>query len=133
MVCSVWVALSAEHTVELGLWRGETAVTPGFFGNGSAQHTASATTKRIGAKLHLALVTLDLTATPLIPGQLYAYNLAFSGGGANEDLNSLALRDDAGPPAERTHLALGYVPGQLPTFALPPIYLYLIIFITLQP
>ncbi|MCS6937728.1 MAG: hypothetical protein RMJ55_10145 [Roseiflexaceae bacterium] len=70
---AVWVALSAARMVEPGIWTGITnAGSSGvFFGNTSASHRATAASIRIGAKLHLALVTLDLTASPLIPGQIY--------------------------------------------------------------
>ena len=104
---SVWVALSAQRTVELGLWNGPTAVPGGFFGNGSADHTASATTIRLGEKLHLALVTLDLSASPITFGRVYAYNLVFSGGPADADFSSLELLQDKGPAVEPTQVALG--------------------------
>jgi hypothetical protein len=93
---SVWVALADARTVELGIWTGITnAGSSGvFFGNGSASHTRTDASIRIGAKLHMALVTLDLTASPLIPGQVYSYNLAFTGGGAPQDLNTLKLLED---------------------------------------
>ena len=116
---SVWVALSAACTVELGVWVGPTSAPAGFFGNGSAAHTAAAPTRRLGAKLHLALVTLELGPAPLVPGQIYAYNIAFFGAG-DADLSSLLLLQNEGPPDEPVRLALGYVPGMLPTFALPP-------------
>lgn len=120
---SVWVALSASRTVELGVWVGPTAAPAGFFGNGSADHTASAPSLRLGEKLHLALVTLDLSGSPLIPGQIYSYNLAFTGAAAAADLSSEELLRDEGPAEEPVRLALGYLPGQLPSFALPPIEL----------
>ncbi|MGW1786416.1 DUF7800 domain-containing protein [Streptomyces sp. NPDC002143] len=113
---SVWVATSVASMVEVGVWEGATATTAGFFGNGTAAHRGSAPTIRLGPKLHLALVTLDLTATPLVPGVNYAYNVAFDG---VEDLSTLTLLEDS--LIEPTHLALGYVPGRLPGFALPPL------------
>lgn len=120
---TVWVALSVSRTVELGIWTGPTAAPAGFFGNSSAQETASAASIQVGDKLHIALVALDLTAAPLIPGQIYSYNIALTGGSSPQDLNSLSLLEDQGPATERTHLALGYLPNQLPSFALPPIEL----------
>lgn len=120
---SVWVALSVARTVELGLWVGPTAASAGFFGNSTAAHTASATSIRVGAKLHLALVTLNLGGSPLIPGQIYSFNLAFTGGAANADLSSEGFLEDKGPATEPTQLALGYLPSLLPSFALPPIEL----------
>lgn len=116
---SVWVALSQARTVELGLWNG--AVTAdsasGFFGNGTAAHTASASTIRIGEKLHLAVVMLDLASSPLIPGQIYSYNLTF---GSSDDLNSLGLLTDTST-GKYPHLALGYLANTLPSFAMAPL------------
>ena len=118
---AVWVALSAPRTVELALWVGETTVpTSGtFFGSAGAAHSHSSASIRIGEKLHIALVSIDLTASPLIPGTTYAYNLSFSGSGS-QDLSTENYLVDEGPVLEPTRLALGYFPGQLPTFALPP-------------
>jgi hypothetical protein len=122
---AVWVALSAARTVELGIWTdipnaGSSGV---FFGNALASHKATAASVRIGTKLHIALVTLDLTASPLTPGLIYSYNLVFTGGDSSQDLNSLRLLEDAGPATEPTRLALGYRAGQLPGFTLPALSL----------
>jgi hypothetical protein len=119
---AVWVALSEATTVELALWTGDiTAPTAGtLLGSDGAQHTHSMPSIRVGDKLHLALVTIDLTASPLIPGVIYSYNLIFSGG-TNKDLSTEGYLADAGSPVEPTRLALGYLVGRLPTFALPPV------------
>jgi hypothetical protein len=118
---SVWVALSAPRTVDLALWVGETVVpTSGsFFGNAGAAHTHSTPSIRIGEKLHIALATIDLSAAPLILGQLYAYNLSFTGAGS-QDLSTERCLEDDGTVIEPTRLALGYIAGQLPIFVLPP-------------
>ena len=121
---SVWLALSVPRSVQLGLWSGEMATGSGtdFFGLPDALHQS--TTKpsiRIGDKLHLVLVTLHLNnTTPLVPGQLYAYNLILTGGPENEDLKSLSLLIDQDTSDEPKHLALGYQPHMLPTFVMPP-------------
>lgn len=122
---SVWVALSASRTVELGIWVGQTnaGASGSLFGNSTAAHTQSAASIRIGNKLHLALVTMDLTASPLIAGQIYAYNLVFTGGGSTDDLSKLRLLEDQGPASEPTHLALGFIAGNLPSFVMPPLSL----------
>jgi len=122
---SVWVALADARTVELGIWAGITnAGSSGiFFGNSTASHKNTASSIRVGAKLHIALVTLDLTASPLIPGQVYSYNLAFTGGSSSQDLNTLKLLEDLGPASEPTQLGLGYIAGQLPGFTLPALSL----------
>ncbi|ABQ91495.1 hypothetical protein [Roseiflexus sp. RS-1] len=84
---AVWVALSDARTVELGIWTGITNVGSSgvLFGNTLAGWKATAASIPIGAKLHIALVTLDLTASPLIPGQIYSYNLVFTGGSSSQD------------------------------------------------
>lgn len=122
---SVWVALADARSVELGIWTGITnAGSSGtFFGNATASHKNSTPSIRIGAKLHIALVTIDLTASPLIPGQVYSYNLAFTGGSSSQDLNTLHLLEDQGPSSEPTQLGLGYIAGQLPSFTLPALSL----------
>jgi hypothetical protein len=122
---AVWVALAESRTVELGIWTGiANAGSSGvLFGNASAAHRGSASSIRIGVKLHIALVTIDLTASPLIPGQVYSYNLAFTGGSSPQDLNTLKLLEDAGPASEPTQLGLGYLAGQLPSFSLPALTL----------
>ncbi|MBD2024924.1 hypothetical protein [Leptolyngbya sp. FACHB-711] len=118
---SVWIALSAARTVELALWVGEIVVPTAsdFFGSAGAAHRRSTASIRIGEKLHFALATIDLTASPLIPGQNYAYNLVFTGPN-NKDLSTEKYLEDKGPAIEPTRLALGYLAGRLPTFALPP-------------
>jgi hypothetical protein len=114
---SVWVALSRSANVQVGLWIGDTAAGAGFFGTAGAEHSGSSATLRVGAKLHIALVTLDLSASPLLPGVSYAYNVVIDG---TQDLNSLHLLEDQGSPGSPDHVALGYVAGLLPSFVLPP-------------
>lgn len=116
---SVWVALSAARTVELAVWTGDRVVpaTGTFFGSGGAAHTGSAPTLRIGEKLHIAVVTIDVA---LLPNVLYAYNVSFSGGAASQDLSTENYLADQGPATQPTRLALGHATGRLPTFALPP-------------
>jgi hypothetical protein len=113
---SVWVALSKQSQVELGIWSGPVVTTSptGVFGTSGAAHTSSANSIRIGEKLHLALVTIDLSASPLTPAQIYSY-------GGTKDLNSEALLVDN--PGTPKHLALGYQPNQLPSFATAPVSL----------
>jgi len=93
---SVWVALSDARTVELGIWTGITnaGISGTFFGTATAIQRSTAVSIRIGAKLHIALVILDLTASPLIPAQIYSYNLVFTGGIGAQDLNTLKLLED---------------------------------------
>jgi len=116
---SVWVALSKPRTVELAIWSGERVVpTAGtYYGSAGALHTGSASTIRIGEKLHIALVTIDVA---LLPNVVYSYNVSFSGGGSPEDLSTEKYLEDQGSALDPSRLALGYFAGRLPSFALPP-------------
>lgn len=126
---SVWVALSESSDVTLSIWD---KIISGGTDAGvlvppeAALFTATRHTIRIGSKLHIAVVTINLPAAPaapLFPGMLYSYNVSFTGAAGNSDLKSLKLLVDkfpeAGSPAP--HLALGYQPGVLPTFVTPPL------------
>ena len=119
----MWVALSQAASVTLSIW--DKAISAGtdegvFVPTEAPQHSATKATIRIGDKLHIAVVTIDIPAptTPLFPGTLYSYNVAFG----SADLKSLKLLVDRFPDAASPipHLALGYMPGLLPTFVLPP-------------
>lgn len=125
---SVWVALSESSDVTLSIWN---KIVSGGTDAGvlvppeAALFTATRHTIRIGAKLHIAVVTItlaDAPAAPLSPGSLYSYNLGFKGASGSSDLKSLGLLvdsyGDAANPAP--HLALGYQAGVLPTFVTPP-------------
>lgn len=121
---TIWMALSASRTVRLGIWSGQTmagTLNDTFFGLTNALHTNSTSTIRIGDKLHLALIHLDLSASPLGSGNTYSYNLVFEGGSGQEDLNQLGLLKDE--TEGKKHLALGYQNRQLPSFVLPTLTL----------
>ena len=118
---SVWLALSKSAQVELGLWTGNvlSSVASGNnLGNSTAEHTSTADSIRIGNKLHIVLVTLDLSGSPLTPGVIYSYNVVITAGALTKDLNGLSLLEDK--TSEPKHLAMGYIPNQLPSFAMPP-------------
>ena len=126
---SVWVALSESSEVTLSIWD---KIVSGGTGAGvlvpadPALKTAKRQTIRIGAKLHIAVVTItlaDAPAAPLSPGSLYSYNLAFNGPSGASDLKSLKLLEDSygDQTNPAPHLALGYMPGVLPTFVTPPL------------
>jgi len=126
---SVWVALSEDADVTLSVWDKVIATgtdTAVFVSTDAANHTDSQHTIRIGNKLHIALVTIDLPpapAPPLFPGKLYSYNLSFNPASGNADLKSLGLLLNKSPTAADPipNLALGYTPGFLPSFVLPPL------------
>ncbi len=126
--CSFWVALSQEARVNGSIWKGERSAP--VSGADTPVGIGELKTRRIAAKLHVAVVTVDLTGgQPLEPGALYSYNLAFAfTGGPNSDLQGeklledelagarLAGVDDAAP----LHAALGLLKDKLPTFLAPP-------------
>ena len=126
---SVWVALAEGADVTLSIWDKVIATGAGtgvFVPVDAALHTAARHTLRIGNKLHIALVTIDLPpapAAPLFPGKLYSYNLSFNPASGNADLKSQGLLEDRFPTASDPipSLALGYMPGFLPSFVLPPV------------
>lgn len=126
---SVWVALSEAADVTLSIWDKVIAAgtdTSVYVPADAASYTATQHTLRIGAKLHIALVTIDVPpapAAPLFPGKLYSYNLSFNPASGTVDLKSLGLLLDKAPSATDPipNLALGYTPGLLPSFVLPPV------------
>jgi hypothetical protein len=114
---SVWVALSQSQTVSLQVWEGEiTGGGAGLITAGAPRFSGSASTIKIGANLHIALVQAPVTPiTPLTPETFYSYNLVFNG---TQDLQTLGmLSDSAGPPVS---LAIGYENHRLPGFFTPP-------------
>jgi hypothetical protein len=130
---SIWVCLSQSAKVTLNIWDKVMASGPGvslFTTLEAPLHSsASTSTLRIGNRLHVAMVTISLepppnpAPTPLLPGTLYSYNLVFDLASVNSDLKSLGLLQDKPITTEDPvpHLALGYMPGMLPSFVLPPV------------
>src|SRR4051812_33566194 len=132
-LAAVWVALNQPRAVRLVVYDGRqqapVAAPPVAVG--------AANTLRVGANLHLAVAVVELAApaAPLNPGRNYAYNLHFHPyvgaaepaavlvpgtlGSPSADLSALGLLKDD-PVVGRPHLALGYQPNELPSFALPP-------------
>jgi len=124
-LASVWVALKQPSEVRLEVWHGLEAA------NTTRPPVAQATgfTNRVGENLHIALpfIALGEQSAGFLPGQIYSYNLTITpNGGAPKTLASLGLLTDVtGVEQNETlttkpHLALGYVNGMLPSFALPP-------------
>lgn len=127
-IVSVWIALSESANVKLSVWDKIVSTGPGSSVFNEAAdpplHTAAKNTIRVGNKLHITVVTISLSSVQaLLPGKLYSYNLSFSGPGINSDLKSNKLLEDKSPSASEPipHLSLGYLPGMLPTFVLPPL------------
>lgn len=130
---SVWMALSKTAAVKLSIWNKKilAGVDLSAFDEATDPplHSATANTVAFGANLHLVVVTISIDPLEaLLPGASYSYNISFSGAGISatkSDLKSNGLlidkaADTASPVA---HLALGYIPGLLPTFMLPPLTL----------
>jgi hypothetical protein len=131
---TVWVALKEPRTVRLSVWAGLQSAgsggglfsgpDPDFDSDGPPdQRLETVGTVRAGDNLHIAIVQAK-TSAPLLPGQLYSYNLGFGAVGAPEfapqdDLKSLELLRD-GPVRGVPHLALGYAENFLPSFATCP-------------
>jgi len=119
---SVWVATSEACSVRLRVWPGTVTAGGGTTGDvfepDGAIVGGDRQTLRIGAKLHVAVVTGTTApnAQPLLPGERYSYNVSFrTSGGPARDLRTLGLLEDA--PIQP---ALGYQAGLLPSFATCP-------------
>ena len=127
---TVWVALSKKARVEIRIWDGlvqDDSTTSDTFSTelpAIEPVSNSAQTVRVGDQLHIAVAVFKLLpANALLPNRTYSYNVVLRDEQNQEhDLKSLKLLQDAtinGNP----HLALGYEPGFLPTFQLPPLEL----------
>ena len=116
---AVWVALKEPRAVRLSIFNAPVDTGPGdtLFGDASPLMAGHARTMRVGENLHIAIVQAG-SEDPLLPGRIYAYNIAFGEREvetftAKEDLRSLLL-------LRELEKALGYVPNLLPTFVMPP-------------
>jgi len=118
---SVWVAVNESCTVQLRVWPGPEAAgdgTGGVFDPGGDVLRGERQTLRIGANLHIAVVTARTTpsAQPLLPGERYSYNVIFKiPGDTPQDLATMGLLKDTD-----IQPCLGYQSGLLPSFATCP-------------
>jgi hypothetical protein len=126
---SVWVALSEKARVEVRIWDGlvhDVSDTATLSTTLPALEplSNSAVTVRIGDHLHVAVASFKLApAKALLPNRTYSYNVVIvDDAGNSRDLKSEKLLQD-GEINTNPHLALGYEPGFLPTFQLPPLEL----------
>ncbi|MEM9907710.1 MAG: hypothetical protein AAF921_22090, partial [Cyanobacteria bacterium P01_D01_bin.44] len=120
-LAAVWIALRKPAQVTFKIWeglvRGDTNQTPLVTGQ-------VIDTRPVGADLHfaLAIATMTDSGNDLQSDRLYSYDLQLKSPGENNTQGFMSL----GLLAERktddvvTHLPLGYDPGLLPGFALPP-------------
>jgi hypothetical protein len=132
-----WIALSRKATVRAHLWEGTpvaAGASPDTAGTGSAWASGEPVeTHRAGEHLWIAVLVVRLESGGLKilrPGATFSYNIEiqFAGGGTTDLSGEGLLRDEtAGDRPENKvhataplHLALGYVPGALPSFATLP-------------
>jgi hypothetical protein len=110
---SVFVALKHPRQVKL---------TVAEVDGSSQEKSHQEETIALGQYLHVCLVTLKLSsAEALVPYKIYGYNLTLTAYGTRDKL-------DKGPPVVNLkdtgllhgEACLGYEPGSLPSFALPP-------------
>jgi hypothetical protein len=121
-LASVWLALSQPASVTLKVWEGTTtAGQPNPFATGD-----TVTTLRVGDKLHLALATVkfgEAAGKTFAPDTIYSYDLDIKVDASTHTLQSLNMLRDATAsesPDELDHVALGYQPDMLPSFATCP-------------
>ena len=122
---AVWVALKEPRVVRLSVWKGLKSTGTGdtIFGDDDPDFADDTETVRVGDNLHVAVV-IAVPPVAMIPEVVYSYNVAFGdisaeSFSATADLKSLSLLKD-GTVDSKPHLALGYAPGFLPSFSLPP-------------
>lgn len=142
---AVWVALKEPRAVRLSIFDApiDTGSGDSVFAEPPSLMSNVTRTIRVGNNLHIAVATAG-SENPLLPGRIYAYNVSFGPHleetfTATEDLRSLLLLRDhfpvepppppppPPPPTEEPaepfvlpYFALGYEPGLLPTFVMPP-------------
>jgi hypothetical protein len=106
-VC-VFVGLKCSADIELRLYENDRAAW-----TETALAVGMRRTLMLGQNLHVALIEARI-ANDLVPGKVYSYNIMITQVGANagKTLAEMGLLSDP--------YLLGYEPGVLPTFALPP-------------
>ncbi|WP_413935684.1 hypothetical protein [Nitrospira sp. BLG_1] len=123
---TAWMAFSEEVTVRINIWDALVHdAGPSALLSTDLQplnpRSNSASSIRIGDKLHLAQAIFKVEPEKaLFPGRPYSYNvLVRDRAGNDHDLKSLGLLSN-GEINGHSNLAMGYEPGFLPTFMLPP-------------
>ena len=93
--CSFWVVLREAATVTARIWQGHQTAPVAD----SVQLIASGelATRAVGTNLHVAVVTVDTSGTPLDPGGLYSYDLSFRIGSTTTNLKDEGLLEDESP------------------------------------
>lgn len=124
---AVWVALSRPGTVSLLLWEG---IRKSGSSAAPIARSPSVQALRVGERLYIALAVAEraLPDVPLQPGVNYAYDLVIEQA-VDPQRRTLATEgllgtfDGVARAPEETWFSeapLGYTPGFLPSFALPP-------------
>jgi hypothetical protein len=126
---SVWIALSKSAMVALRVWEGIATSDAANVYMSSAQPVP---TVRVAANLHIVVVTISsdapdpvvaaATFKTLKPETVYTYDLVvrFDGQTHDDNLTTLGMLTASQPTDPVLRLPLGYEPGKLPGFALPP-------------
>lgn len=121
-LASVWIALRLELFLGVGPRRPADQVAATSTPTPVAPPQVAGRTLKFGAELHVAVVMFE-PQTPLAWGATYAYDLRITPDDGPEvgfdELHMLENRTYPGWFGERQSLALGYVPGNLPSFMLP--------------
>lgn len=130
-MCAVWLALSKTATVTLKVWEGQ--LTSRDAGEASQAFVSSnpEQTWRLGEELHLIVITARIpvaSGKSFTPDTTYCYDLAIQPAGADatdkpftlKTLNMLDAVSAENSPDGFEHVALGYEPDLLPSFAPPP-------------
>lgn len=128
---SFWIALCRPATVTAHVWPGiqRSQDVGRVVSSDPVAATGSAPTVGFGENLFVAVVTARAPAS-FRPGAVFSYDLSFvpdDGPSTASHLKSEGLLDDEAAAARLTgvgsaaplHLALGYRPGQLPSFVTP--------------
>ncbi len=131
-LAAVWLALRDQATVTLHVWEGQltsrAAAEAAAEGAAPFVQSAPQATRRLGEKLHLAVVSARIppaSGKSFQADTTYCYDLAIKIDGVDKPftLKTLGMldavsADDAADGIE--HVALGYEPDLLPSFAPPP-------------
>jgi hypothetical protein len=127
-MAAVWLALSRPATVTLRVWEGQLTSRQAGEAVSTFVESAAEQTWRVGAELHLALVSARIppaSGKSFQPDTTYCYDVEITEEDTTTALTLKTLNmlesvsaNDAADHIE--HVALGYEPDLLPSFAPPP-------------
>jgi hypothetical protein len=126
-LAAVWVALSSEAQVRLKVWEGQLtardAADPAPGGKAPFVQSEATPTLRLGASLHLICLTARIppeSGKTFRPDTTYCYDLTITIDNDDHTLKSEGMLESSSDDDGVTHVALGYEPDLLPSFAPPP-------------